>query len=140
MTEMLGSTHAVEIKPQARMRTRVLREEGSAHRATILVLRERLLRARNKLAALEKDLEDRQVEFDNLVQANETKAPAVVNNDMAKHEKRLSAAILETEYATMRMISALATLNERLTSEYAITRQFTNGTYTPPPQRKNRSG
>ena len=133
MTEMLGSTHAVEIKPQARMRTRVLREEGSAHRATILVLRERLLRARNKLAALEKDLEDRQVEFDNLVQANETKAPAVVNNDMAKHEKRLSAAILETEYATMRMISALATLNERLTSEYAITKQFANGTYTPPP-------
>ncbi|MBT3257574.1 MAG: hypothetical protein HN366_14125 [Deltaproteobacteria bacterium] len=133
MNKIRKSVNAVGIKPQAGIGAGTLGEKGHAHRATILVLREKLLKARNKLAALEQNLEDRQTEFDNLAHANETKSPAVANINLVKHEKRLSAAILETEYATARMKSALAALNERLTSEYTITRQLAGHTPPPPP-------
>ena len=138
MNEIRESVNAVEIKPQTCERTGGVREKGSAHKTTIFVLRERLLKARNKLATLEKDLEDRQIEFDGLARANEAKTPGVANNDLAKHEKRLSMTILETEYASARMESAVATLNERLAREYAITEQFAEGP-PPPPHWKNRS-
>ena len=140
MTEMKKSVIALENKPETGIRTTPFCENRTSHGRTVVALRKELLKARNDLAAFENALEDRQLEFDALVQARQTKTPQTAENDLVRRENRLAVAILETEYATMRMISALATLNERLTSEYAITRQFTNGTYTPPPQRKNRSG
>ena len=123
----------VMLKQEAREQMSLLNKKDSTQRTTILVLQKRLLKARNKLAVLEKDLENRQLEFDTLVKANEANDLIVANHNLAKHEKRLSAAIMETEYATTRMESALAALNERLTAEYNITKQISELQPPPPP-------
>jgi len=119
--------------PETSVWTRPLQKNGNAQEKTIVLLRKELLVAKNNLAALENALEDRQMEFDDLVEAAQTKTSEATENDMVKRKSCLAVAILETEQATARMKNALAVLNRRIISEYTLSKQLAGGTHTPPP-------
>ena len=133
MTEMKKSVTALENKPETGVRTTPFCENRTSHGRTVVALRKELLKARNDLAAFENALEDRQLEFNALVQARQTKTPQTAENDLIRRGNRLAVAILETEHATARMKRALAILNERLAVEYGIARQLAKCASPPPP-------
>ena len=133
MNEIPKSVTPLDNMHETSVWTRPLQKNGNTQERTIVSLREELLDAKNNLAALENALEDRQMEFDALVEAAQTKTSEATENALVKRKNRLATAILETEQATARMKNALATLNRRVISEYTLSKQLAGGTYTPPP-------
>ena len=133
MNEIPESVTPLENMHETSVWTRPPQENGNTQERTIHSLRKELLDAKNNLAALENALEDRQMEFDALVEAAQTKTSETTENERVKRKNRLATAILETEQATARMKTALATLNRRIISEYALSKEPAGGTYTPPP-------
>ncbi|HIJ19542.1 MAG TPA: hypothetical protein HPP58_00695 [Deltaproteobacteria bacterium] len=135
---MWNSVNALDLGQNAWKRIWATRENSVQRCRTIFLLRKRLLKARKKLAELEKDLDKKQLEFDGLALVNQAKKENIGaftplpskslttgKATPAKQKRPPSTSIQAMEYAVARAERAHVALEERLSEEKEISRQFT---------------